>query len=56
VKDADHWAKKFCSTGNGGPGRKEGTTEETPYGALGIHVQHASTDRVTSFSWDPDIS
>jgi hypothetical protein len=56
VKDGDDGARKVSGTGNGDPGGKEGTTKEIPYGALGIHVQKASTGRVTSFSWDPDKS
>lgn len=50
VEYTDQGAKKFCSTGNGGPGGKEGATKETPYRAFGIHVQQASTDRLTSSS------
>lgn len=56
VEYSDQGTKKFCSTGNGGPVGKEGATKETPCRALGIHVQQASTDRLTSSSWGPDES
>lgn len=54
VENRDDGAKKFRSTGNGGPGGQEGATKEAPYGVISIHVRQASADRVTSFSWDLD--